>query len=376
MGSVTIPGCQRKNGILYRRFRYRDAEGKRKDIYVPLPEPTDPNFAAELARINREYAEPARTREGPEPGTFGALALEFRSAINKGWTKKKRKKGAKPTAQSTLENYNRYVGMIEDGTIVYHNKKTQRRTPLCDLEVNGIRASHIYQLRDEMADTPGKANNFLNVIKLMLTFAEERDWIVSSPATKISPLPLGEREPWPADVLAHVLKEAAPMLRLAIVSGLCSGQRISDCIKIQHGWIKSGILELAQIKTDVDIAVPVHPWWRAEIDKLPKNAVTVLYDRTGKPFGTEEAIQSRLRALMHKLGYVDDDQQLLYTFHGLRKNAACYLVETGLSDDQVGRMLGMTADTVRHYTKRASAYRIAVDVTDKVIAIKPSKMGR
>lgn len=376
MGSVTIPGCQRKNGILYRRFRYRDTEGKRKDIYVPLPEPTDPNFAAELARINREYAEPERTRDGPKPGTFGALALEFRAAINKGWTKKKRKKAAKPTAQSTLGNYNRYVGMIEDGTIVYHNKKTQRRTPLCDLEVNGIRASHIYQLRDEMADTPGKANNFLNVIKLMLTFAEERDWIVSSPATKISPLPLGEREPWPADVLAHVLKEASPMLRLAIVSGLCSGQRISDCIKIQHGWIKSGILELAQIKTDVDIAVPVHPWWRAEIDKLPKNAVTVLYDRTGKPFGTEEAIQSRLRALMHKLGYVDDDQQLLYTFHGLRKNAACYLVETGLSDDQVGRMLGMTADTVRHYTKRASAYRIAVDVTDKVTAIKPSKMGR
>jgi integrase len=266
--------------------------------------------------------------------------------------------------------------MIEDGTIVYHNRKTQRRTALCELEVNGIRASHIYQLRDEMADTPGKANNFLNVVKLMLTFAEERDWIASSPATRISPLPLGEREPWPADVLAHVMKEASPMLRLAIVSGLCSGQRISDCIKIQHGWLKNGILELSQIKTAVDIAGPVHPWWRAEIDALPKKAITVLYDRTGKPFGTEGAIQTRLRELMHKLGYVDDEQQLLYTFHGLRKNAACYLVETGLSDDQVGRMLGMTADTVRHYTKRASAYRIAVDVTEKVTAIQPSKMGR
>lgn len=376
MGSVNIPGCQRKKGILYRRFRYRDAEGKRKDIYVPLPEPTDPAFAAELARVNREYADPDQPREGPKPGSFGALALEFRAAIAKGWTKKKRKKGARPTAQSTIDNYNRYVGMIEDGTIVFHNKKTGTRTKLCDLPVSGIRASHIYQLRDEMADTPGKANNFLNVMKLMLTLAAQRDWIAQSPADKISPLPLGEREPWPADVLAHVLKEATPMLRLAIVSGLCSGQRISDVIKMQHGWLKNGILELAQIKTDVDIAMPVHPWWRAEIDKLPKKAITVLYDRTGKPFGTEEAIQARLRELMKRLGYVDDEDQLLYTFHGLRKNAACYLVEIVQGDDAVGRMLGMTADTVRHYTKRASAYRIALDVADKVTAIQPSKMGR
>ena len=376
MGQVNIPGCQRKNGILYRRFRYRDAEGKRKDLYVPLPEPTDPTFAAALAKVNAEHASPEATREGPKPGTFGALALEFRAAINTGWTKKKRKKGAKATADSTVANYNRYVGMIEDGTIVFENKKTRTRTKLCDLDVAGIRASHIYQLRDEMADMPGKANNFLNVMKLMLTLAAQRDWIAQSPADKISPLPLGEREPWPAEVLEHVLKEATPMLRLAIVTGLCSGQRISDCIKIQHGWLKNGILELSQIKTDVDIAIAVHPWWRAEIDALPKKAITVLYDRTGTPFGTEGAIQARLREIMHRLGYVDDDGKLLYTFHGLRKNAACYLVEVVQGDDAVGRMLGMTADTVRHYTKRTSAYRIAVDVADKVTAIQPSKMGR
>lgn len=376
MGSVNIPGCQRKKGILYRRFRYRDAEGKRKDIYVPLPEPTDPTFAAALAKANADYSNAAATREGPKPGTFGALALEFRAAVGKGWTKKKRKKGAKPTAQSTIDNYNLYIGMIEDGTIVFENKKTRTRTPLSDLEVAPIRASHIYQLRDAMADTPGTANNFLNVIKLMLTYAEQGDWIAVNPAKEISPLPLGEREPWPADVLAHVLREATPMLRLAIVTGLCSGQRISDCIKMQHGWLKNGILELSQIKTDVDIAVPVHPWWRAEIDRLPKKAITVLYDRSGKPFGTEEAIQARIREIMKRLGYVDDDGKLLYTFHGLRKNAACYLVETDLSDSQVGRMIGMTADTVRHYTKRASAYRIAADVAEKVTAIQPSKMGR
>jgi hypothetical protein len=35
---------------------------------------------------------------------------------------------------------------------------------------------------------------------------------------------------------ARALAAAAPMLRLAIVTGLCSGQRISDAILMQHGW--------------------------------------------------------------------------------------------------------------------------------------------
>jgi integrase len=122
--------------------------------------------------------------------------------------------------------------------------------------------------------------------------------------------------------------------------------------------------------------VPVHPWWRAEIARLPRKAVTILYDRTGRPFSSPDALQSRLRALMKQLGHVDDEGQALYTFHGLRKNAACYLIEVLQSDDAVGRMLGMTAETVRHYTKRASAYRIAEDMSDKVTAIKPAKMGR
>lgn len=73
-----------------------------------------------------------------------------------------------------------------------------------------------------------------------------------------SPLPVGEHEPWPAEVLERALEAASPTLRLVIVTGLCSGRRVSDVIRIQHGWLKTGIMELSQVKTDVDVAVPVH----------------------------------------------------------------------------------------------------------------------
>jgi integrase len=381
MGRLTIPGVCQIKGYTYRRFPFRDKDGKRKSAYVPLPDPTDPRFAAELIRVNVEHGDGKATRTGPIAGSFGALAADFRGALASGWTKKKRRAaraqgGARGLAANTLTNYARYIDLIESGALLFTNAKTGRQTPVRDLDVRGLRTAHVYQLRDAMAATPGKANNFLNVLKLMLAFAAQRDWRSDNPAANISPLPLGEHDPWPAAVQAQILERASPMLRLAIVSGLCSGQRISDVIKIQHGWLKGGILELAQIKTGVDIAIPVHPWWREEIAKVERKAVTVLYDRTGKPFRSEEAIQAQLRRLMRECGYVDADGQALFTYHGLRKNAACYLIEEVHGDDAVGRMLGMTAETVRHYTKRASAFRIATDVAAKVTAIPHTKMGR
>ena len=104
---------------------------------------------------------------------------------------------------------------------------------------------------------------------------------------------------------------------------------------------------------------------------MSKNAL-VLDDH----YGDNGAVQERIRRLMHDLGHVDDENQLLYTFHGLRKNACCYLLETGLSDTDVGAILGMTPETVRHYGKRARAYMIAVGASEKMSSVTPLKMGR
>ena len=61
-----------------------------------------------------------------------------------------------------------------------------------------------------------------------------------------------------------------------------------------------------------------------------------------------------------------------FVFHGLRKNACCYLLELGLNDSQVGAMLGMSATMVRHYGKRARALMIA---RDAAISIRGGTLG-
>ncbi len=373
-----IDGVCQKKGLTYRRFRYYDADGKRKDRYIRLPDPSDPRFATELARVNAEAVQAEKAAAGrwtPMAGSFGALARDFRTALANGWTHKKRKKGGRALSDNTMANYLRYIAMFEAPDFTFR-LKTGVEKPVRDMGVAGIRPTHIYQLRDGMADKPGKANNWLNVMKLMMVYACERDWRGDNPADDISPLPIGEHEPWPRDVLEQALEAASPMLRLAIVTGLCTGQRVSDVIRIRHNWLTGGIMELSQVKTDVEVAVPIHPWWKEEMAKVEKKAVTLLYDRFGRPFASEDRIQERIRRLMHDLGHVDDDDQLLYTFHGLRKNACCYLLETGLSDTDVGAILGMTPETVRHYGKRARAYMIAVGASAKMTSVTPLKMGR
>ena len=55
-----------------------------------------------------------------------------------------------------------------------------------------------------------------------------------------------------------------------------------------------------------------------------------------------------------------------FSFHGLRKNACCYLLELGLSDTEVGSILGMSSEMVRHYGKRARALMIARGAAQRV----------
>jgi integrase len=326
-----IPGVVEINGHLYLRRRWLDADRKRHVAYVGLPAIDDLNFNAALTRAKSGREE----RAGPVPGTIAALAAEFRGAINK-----------RKLAAATRLNYLRYVDRIERE----HGTKT----------VKGMRPAHVYKIRDELEETVGVANNYLAVLRLMMAFACERDWRDTNPAAGVPKLPGGEHEPWPADVLEAALAAATPMMRLAIVTGLCGGQRIGDTIRLQHGWNKNGIIEVVQGKTRVFAAIPMHPLWLAEIDKVPRRALTILYDRSGQPFASVEPIQARIRDLMAKIGAHG------FTFHGLRKNACCYLLEMGLNDVQVGSTLGMSAEMVRHYGKRARSLMIAKSLAEQL----------
>ncbi|WP_298091591.1 tyrosine-type recombinase/integrase [uncultured Sphingomonas sp.] len=347
MGRLSLKNVTERphgSGNLY--FRRKVAG---KDTYIRLPDADHPDFHAEYRRLSA----PDSKRKGPATGSIGALVALYRANPE-----------YKSLELSTRINQARYLDLIDQ--------------QIGERSVRGIRPTHIYTIRDRMAETPGKANAWVSVLRSLLAYATRLDMRGDNPASGIKRLELGEYEPWPADLLAVALEKATPMTRLAIVTGLCSGQRVSDCIRMQYGWIDGGIMELTQKKTNKIVAIPMHGFWTGELKKLPRKATTLLYERSGAPFKTTGAVQKRFRDLMADKDVREVHADLVarelidadatFSFHGLRKNACCYLLELGLSDTETGSILGMSSEMVRHYGKRARALMIARNAAERVTA--------
>lgn len=326
MGRLALKNVHEKHGRLYYR---RKVNGK--DHYTRLPAADHPDFA-------RAYNDAAHTveRATPARGSIAALVAAYRASSD----------FRTIPSPVTRANYLRYLDMV----VGEHGHRM----------VRDVRPFHVRKIRDGMQDKPGKANNWLAVFKALMAYAAQNDWRADNPCAGIKALRLGEHEPWPASVLERALAVATPMTRLAIVTGLCSGARIGDAIRMAHSWHDGRLMQFTAGKNKADVAVPVHPLWLAEIAKLPKRATTILYDRSGRPFQSTGTLQERIRDLMKSIGAEG------YSFHGLRKNACCYLAELGLNDSEIGAIVGMTPQTVRHYTKRKRAYMIAANVAERV----------
>lgn len=361
MGRLSMKNVTERHGHLY--FRRKIAG---KDTYVRLPALDHADFAAEYRRLSETPEHPAP----PAQGSIAALAVDYRGSPE--WLAKDIK---------TRINQSRYI----DAIVEKHGHR----------KAKDVKPVNVWKMRNELASKPGAAAIYLSVFKTLMKHAMRLGWRDTNPAAEVPMLAIGEHEPWPADLLSVCLAEATPMTRLAIVTGLCSGQRIGDCIRMQYGWISGGIMQFTQQKrrkggVTKDVALPMHPFWLDELAKLPRNSVTLLYERSGAPFKTTGAIQERLRSLMDQAPVREVLADLVaretikegdkFSFHGLRKNACCYLLETGLNDSEVGSLLGMSPDMVRHYGKRSRALMIALGavgrVTGGTVALMPGARPR
>ena len=92
---------------------------------------------------------------------------------------------------------------------------------LSDSPVSSISRRQIMTIRDALAAKKGNgsANVFIRVTSTILTWALEREWIVSSPALRIKALPTGSFPAWSEDHAAAALAGLPEHLRRAVVLG-------------------------------------------------------------------------------------------------------------------------------------------------------------
>lgn len=316
----------------------RDREGRVRYWYFRrrgqrwrLPgEPMSEDFMAEYHRLLK-VTEPVvgaglPDKRGFAPGSLGALVNSYFGCAK-----------FKQTKPSTKSEYRRILEKLqqEDG-----------HRPVRDLK-----RRHVRLLRDERAETPGAANTLVRMLKLLLNFAVDEEWIEANPATKVDMLKVGAWRSWKDEECAAFEAKWSPgtMERRAYALALYTGQRKSDLVLMARAHRKGGAIRVIQGKTGEELWVPEHRELTAELSRGVQGHMSLLVTSQGKAFDPvyfgawfADAIEKA-------------DLPEACVLHGLRKTAARKLAEAGCTEEEIKAITGhVTSRMVGHYTRGAN----------------------
>ena len=220
--------------------------------------------------------------------------------------------------------------------------------------IASIERKHILALRDKYAETPGKANQIITVLRIVLAFAMDRDFRRDNPARGIKKIKLGPgHSPWPDEAIDAFLATAPAMMCLALKIALYTGQREGDDLAMTWHDYDGERIQVVQSKTGTKLSIPVHSALREALDAQERVSPIILTTDTGRPF-TGSNFRSHFVRATRAAG--------LYglTFHGLRYTAAARLADAGCTLKEIASVTGhKSLAMIEKYTRSADQKRLA-----------------
>jgi len=297
---------------------YTDRHGRRRYYYrrkgfarAPLPGlPGSPEFRAAYAA-----AEKGVPLEPPKPiqaGTFGALCLEYYGSNN-----------FRRLAESTRR---------ENGYVLRKLEAHLRAHPVADLE-----RVDILRWLDEM--TPGAANKMVRVVKVLMTFAQDRNYRKDNPARGIKLIKGGEYRAWTSQEI-DAFKTRWPLgslERSGFALALYTGQRRADVARMSWAMVAGDSLKITQGKTGSVLTLPIHPELKRALKAVAPRREAAILAKKGKAlnpiyFGHMMAKAIDAAGLPREC-----------VLHGLRKAAAVALIDAGCTELQAAAITGHTS---------------------------------
>lgn len=217
----------------------------------------------------------------------------------------------------------------------------------------------VLTIRDAIAATRGNgaASVFVRITSTLFSWAIEREWVAHNPATKIKGLPIGEFPAWTDDQVDAALDRFPEDLRRVVVLAIYTGQRRSDLCSMTWSSYDGKTIRLRQKKTKADLAIPVHPVLKAELDAWKAergDSVQILHRANGQAWRPQK-LSIEMQRWTAKIGFPAH-----HNVHGLRKVAARRLAEAGCSTNEIAAVTGhKTLGMVQHYTRSADQERLA-----------------
>jgi integrase len=229
---------------------------------------------------------------------------------------------------------------------IYRLYLEQLRARFGAMPVNMVTIEWVERLKLDLQDQPGKCNQTLAVLRIILGWGMRLGYCKSNPAKAVSKAQLPARTTiWSSVQIETFLAGARRSLRLAMALLLYTAQRPSDVLEMTKGRVseRDGRLYIAlrQGKTDELLDVPVH----AKLDPL-------LRERLVDPSGGLLLVPSPrgLRWSRRNFSRAWDDACKKAELSGLqrrdlRRTAVVLMAEAGLTVGQIAAITGHRIET-------------------------------
>jgi hypothetical protein len=281
--------------------------------------------------------------------TFSALIVEFKESAAYQLKFDANGNERQGIAESTQEQYDRNLDIIEEAW---------GNDPVASLE-----AFEIQKVLDKgFRETPAAGRVFRSTLSRLISWGIPRGYRKDNPVDHTETMDsAGTYSPWPPEAFDLFFEYVRVDLHLAVYSGLFTGQRKVDILKMLRPLAAASEMPLVAQKTSDRVPVQIHSEYRSIIDAAPVDKhnpnVSLHLRADGVPWSYEGFKTAWGREL-------DKPEMALFrqrrwVFHGLRKNAVNMLLEVGCSEEQVAAIVGMSAAMVHHYSKEVSKFRLA-----------------
>jgi integrase len=281
-----------------------------------------------------------------KPGTMRALALSYFNTAHY--------RALAPSTQSVYRNI----------IMKFCNERDRAGDELGDKGAATLRHGDVVKLMAARADRPDSANGLRKALRAMMQHAVEIGIRADDPTRDVKAIRVKSDgyHSWSDAEVSQFEEHYAigTRARLALALLLYTGQRRGDVVRMGRQHIKDGFFTVRQIKTGVELVIPIDPNLQVILDATPTDHLTLLTTVFGKPF-TSAGFGNWFREQCNAAGLPH------CSAHGLRKAAARRLAEAGCTEHQIGAITGHTSlrEIVR-YTRAADQKRLAVAAMQKL----------
>ena len=225
--------------------------------------------------------------------------------------------------------------------------------------VGMFRKNDFLEVRDSLQATPSKADHVIKVLRLLFSFAVDRDWIQVNPVSKIKKLANSDGwEAWPAPAIKRGHELFSGSARTGFMLAYYTGQRKGDVLVMRWDAIEGDGINVKQQKTGKKVWIPLHPVLAEELSKIERKGVAIVGRRDGAPY-TKCGFNRIWRRQQEKHGFKG------LQFHGLRRNAVNALLEAGCEIAEVSAITGQSFEMVQHYAQGVNQKRLATTAMNK-----------